>query len=75
VVDFRSWVNEEVSAADSLGYNPTDLEYAELHKSFIACKTHVEALNPGVTCTVNAADTGWKNFDAFLARTGKKSIV
>jgi hypothetical protein len=75
VVDFRSWVNEEISAADSLGYNPTDLEYAELHKSFIAFKTHVEALNPGVTCTVNAADTGWKNFDAFLARTGKKSIV
>jgi hypothetical protein len=75
VVDCRRWGNEQARDLGSQEYNLTECNYAELHQSFLACKAHMEALNPGVTCTVNAADTGMEEFDAILGRSGKKRIV
>jgi hypothetical protein len=75
VVDCRRWGNEQARDLGSQEYNLTECNYAELHQSFLACKAHMEALNPGVTCTINAADTGMEEFDAFLVRSGKKRIV
>jgi hypothetical protein len=69
-----------VSEQDILdGGTVRDEEFGAIYRGFVACKTYVEVLHPGVTCTVNAEifgqDQGQELFQNYLARTGKNPIV
>jgi hypothetical protein len=67
------WELEECDILD--GGKCLDFQFARMYEEFEKCKAHVEALNPGVTCTVNAENFGQELFTDWLSRTGKRPIV